>query len=77
MTPDEADHRIILSRQMLARYAQMIASGQLPVHDLGLMHDELDLLERMADGRPTKIDRIRALGGEWLSVIAQIRAKLH
>lgn len=77
MTSDEADQRIMLSRQTLRRYVQMVAGGQLPVLDMGLMNDELDHLERIADRHPGKVEKITALGHEWLELMARIRAKLH
>ncbi|WIY54103.1 hypothetical protein O9Z70_06175 [Devosia sp. YIM 151766] len=77
MTSDEADQRIILSRHTLRRYSAMVAAGELPVMDMGLMNDELDLLERIAEKHPSKVEKIRALGEEWLAMMAQIRAKLN
>ncbi|WP_323015508.1 hypothetical protein [Devosia sp.] len=77
MTPAEADQRIILSRRTLFKYKAMIAGGELPVWDMGLMHDELDLLERIADSHPTKTEKIRALGEEWLRMMAAIQARLN
>lgn len=77
MTPTEADERIMKSRQTMHRYVQMVAAGQIPAADMGLMNDELDLLERIAEMHPEKAEKIRRLGEEWLSLMASIRAKLN
>lgn len=77
MNAEEADERIMKSRQTLRKYAQMVAGGVLPVLDMGLMNDELDHLERIADRHPSKLEKIQALGEEWLSLMARIRAKLN
>ncbi len=77
MTPAEADQRIILSRQTLYRYKAMVEVGQLPVMDMGLMNDELELLESIADRHPAKEAKIVKLGEDWLELMARIRAKLN
>lgn len=77
MTDEEADQRIIASRQTLQRYKAAVAAGLVPVQDMGLMNDELDLLERIADRCPAKRDKIIRLGEEWLFLMARIRAKLN
>jgi len=77
MTAEEADQSIILSRQTLYRYKAMVEAGRLPVMDMGLMNDELDLLERIADRHPEKEAKIVKLGEDWLDMMARIRAKLN
>lgn len=77
MGPTEADERIIKSRQTLRRFTAMVAGGDLPIWDMGLMTDELDHLERIADRHPGKKAKIIALGEEWLSLMKSIRAKLN
>lgn len=77
MTPEQADQRIILSRQTLHRYNAMIASGVIPHADLGLMTDEISELERIAEAHPVKAVKAYRLGEEWLSLIASIRAKMN
>ena len=77
ITPAEADQRIIKSRQALHRYRAMVAAGQLPVMDMGLMNDELEWLERIADRHPEKEAKIVKLGEDWLELMATIRAKLN
>jgi len=77
MTAEEADQRIILSRQTLHRYKAMVDAGQLPVMDMGLMNDELELLESIADRHPEKEAKIVKLGEDWLEMMARIRAKLN
>lgn len=77
MTAEEADQRIILSRQTLRKYVQMVLSGDLPAMDLALMSDEIGQLERIADAHPGKAEKIRTLGEEWLKLMAIIRGKLN
>jgi hypothetical protein len=77
MTEAEADQRIILSRQTLHSYVRMVDAGDIPVADMGLMNDELDMLERIASRHPLKMEKIRVLGEEWLSLTARIRARLN
>lgn len=77
MTAEEADRIIIRSRQTLYRYKAMVEAGQLPVNDMGLMNDELELLESIADRHPAKEAKIVKLGEDWLALMATIRAKLN
>ena len=77
MTPAEADQRIMKSRQTLAQYEAMVASGLLPVADLGLMHDEIELLEKLAGMFPEKLEKLEALAHKWIALLDRIRPKLN
>lgn len=77
MTPEEADARIILSRQTLHRYAEMTRAGQWPVADLQLMTDEIMDLERLAEMHPVKAEKLYRLAESWLALIEAVRGKLN
>lgn len=77
MTPAEADQRIILSRQTLARYADMTRAGQWPVADLQIMTDEIMELERLAEMHPVKAEKLYRLAESWLALIEAVRGKLN
>ena len=77
MTPAEADRRIILSRQTLARYLRMVRAGQYPVNDIKLMTDEMDLLKRIAYKVEGKWDKCERLAMKWKALLDTIRPKLN
>lgn len=73
MTPEEADHRIILSRQTLHRYLQMVDGGIVPEEDLPLMESEIVALVALAQENPDKTDKIGALIKRWRDLMGKIR----
>lgn len=78
MTAEEADQRIILSRQTLHRYAQMVTGGVDPAPGtLVLVGEEIALLEALAEGHPGKVAKLANLVGEWVAFRERMRAKLH
>lgn len=78
MTPAEADQRIILSRQTLSRYVQMVAAGVDPMPGtLMLVHDEIAILEAIAEDHPGKAAKLVRLVGEWVKFREELRARLH
>lgn len=77
MTPEEADQRIILSRQMLHRYNDVLTSGQVPMNELHLMTNEIQQLERIAEAHPIKAEKVYRLAEYWLVLVNSIRAKMN
>lgn len=73
MTPEEADARIILSRQTLHRYRAMMDSGIVPEEDLSLMESEIVALVALAQENPGKADKVGRLVSEWRDLMARIR----
>lgn len=73
MTPEEADARIIKSRQTLHRYRAMMESGIVPHADLGIMNGEISLLIDIAEQVPAKADKIASLIGQWRDIMGKIR----
>ncbi|WP_375597615.1 hypothetical protein [Devosia sp. Naph2] len=74
MTPEEADDRIIKSRQMLHKYAAMIDGGTIPhVDTLNLWSQEIDVLLDISTDHPGKADKIASLIGQWRDLIGKIR----
>ena len=72
MTPEEADARIIKSRQTLAVYTRMVAAGMKLDADLGLMEAEIRLLTEIAEKHPAKAAKITALAGRWRQMVHDI-----
>lgn len=77
MTAEEADQRIILSRQALARYADMTRAGQWPVGDLQLMADKIMELEAIALDHPVKAEKVYRLAESWGALADAVRGKLN
>ena len=77
MTPAEADHRIILSRQTLHRYGDMARAGQWPMSDLQIMADEISLLEQIAVDHPVKAEKVYRLAESWGALADAVRSKLN
>jgi hypothetical protein len=78
MTPAEADQRIILSRRTLSGYVAMASVGDGPSPlDLALIHDEIRLLEGLAEEHPGKATKLANLAGEWAAFGKRMRGKLH
>jgi hypothetical protein len=73
MTPEEADERIILSRQTLHRYRAMMDSGIVPHADIGLMEGEIALLIDIAQAHDSKADKIASLIGHWRDLMEKVR----
>lgn len=73
MTPEEADARIILSRQTLHRYRAMMDSGIIPEEDLTLMKSEIVALVALAQENPGKADKVGRLVSEWRDLMGKIR----
>ncbi|AVF04733.1 MULTISPECIES: hypothetical protein [Devosia] len=74
MTPEEADQRIILSRQTLHRYRAMMDSGVIPHADtLALWSREIDQLLIIATDHPEKAEKIAALLERWRDLIGKVR----
>lgn len=77
MTPEEADQRIILSRQHLHRYNASALAGQLPMGDGHMVAQEIALLEGIAEMHPSKAPKIESLVKDWLALAHQMRAGMH
>lgn len=77
MTPEQADKRIILSRQTLHRYADMTRAGQWPIADLPLMVQEVALLEEIAEMHQGKALKIEVIVEGWRAMIEAVRGKLN
>lgn len=78
MTPAEADQRIILSRRTLSSYVAMASAGDGPSPlDLTLIHDEILLLEAIAEDHPGKAAKLAALVSEWVKFRERMRSTLH
>lgn len=77
MTPAEADQRIILSRQTLVRYAEMAAAGQYPTSDIGLIGDEIAILEQIAEVYPIKAAKLESLIERWADFRVRMKGKLN
>lgn len=78
MTAAEADRRIILSRQTLATYQRMVAGGEMPSpENLGMMHEEIELLEAISLAHPSKSEKLLRLVVEWSKLRESMMAKLH
>jgi hypothetical protein len=73
MTPEEADQRIIKSRQTLAVYQRMVAAGMKPESDLGMMDAEICILLNIAQEHHEKTAKIEALIGQWRELMGKIR----
>ena len=74
MTPEEADARIIKSRQKAHAYRAMIDGGTMPHQDtLRIMDGEISLLEDIARRAPVKADKIAALVEQWRDLMGKIR----
>lgn len=66
MTPDEADQRIMLSRRTLSAYINGIQqTGVYPISDLGLVRDEIHILEVIAKDHPAKAVDLHELLTWW------------
>jgi hypothetical protein len=78
MAAEEADNRIILSRRTLSGYVAMASAGDGPSPlDLTLIHDEILLLEGIAEEHPGKAAKLIALVSEWVTFREGMKAKLH
>ena len=78
MTPAEADRRIILSRQTLHRYVQMVAGGVDPMPGtMMLVTEEIAVLEALGEEHPGKVAKLVALVGEWVAFREGLRSRLH
>lgn len=77
MTPEEADQRIIKSRQTLHRYAEMTRAGEWPFADLSLMEDEIALLEGIAADYPVKAEKVYRLAESWGAMLDAARGRLN
>jgi hypothetical protein len=78
MTAEEADDRIILSRRTLYDYMAMAALGEGPDPlNLTLIHDEIMLLEGIAEEHPGKTDKLVNLVSQWVKLRDGLRAKMH
>lgn len=78
MTPDEADDRIMLSRQTLHKYLQMAAGGVDPMPGtLVLVQEEIAILEALAEDHPGKADKLAALVAEWMRFRGRLMKALH
>lgn len=78
MTPAEADQRIILSRQTLAKYLQMAAVGAGPSpENLALFTEEVSILLRIAEEHPVKAAKIEALVGEWRRLQDLVKGRMN
>lgn len=74
MTHEEADARIIKSRQQAHAYRAMIDGGTMPHQDtLRIMDGEISLLEDIAQQVPIKADKIAALVEQWQDLMGKIR----
>ena len=74
MTPEEADERIIKSRQMLHQYTAMIDGGAIPHMDtLNLWSQEVDVLLDIATDHPGKAEKIGSLMRQWQHLMGKIR----
>jgi len=74
MTPEEADDRIIKSRQMLHQYTAMIDGGTIPhVDTLNLWSQEIDVLLDIATALPSKASKVLALMKQWRDLMGTIR----
>jgi hypothetical protein len=77
MTPEEANQRIIKSRQTLHRYAEMTRAGQWPLADLNLMAEEIVVLEGIAVDQPVKAEQVYRLAESWGAMMDAVRGKLN
>lgn len=77
MTAEEADQRIILSRTTLVRYAEMAAAGQYPTSDMGLIGDEISILEQIAEAYPGKAAKLESLIERWVGFRVWMKGKLN
>ena len=73
MTPEEADQRIIKSRQTLAIYSRMVDAGMVMEADIGLMNDEIGVLVDIAQMHEGKAEKIAALVEQWRDLMGKIR----
>lgn len=78
MTAAAADKRILLSRQTLARYVGMTSAGVDPLPGtIALVHDEIAILEGIAEEHPGKAAKLVVLVTEWVRFREGLKAKLH
>ncbi|WP_240233565.1 hypothetical protein [Devosia lacusdianchii] len=78
MTSDEADQRIILSRQTLRDYLSLAAIGEgAGPLDRTLIADEIRFLEAIAEDYPSKAEKLARLVSEWVAFLDGLKAKLH
>lgn len=78
MTPAEADQRIMLSRQTLAIYKQMVEEGVMPSSEnLDLIFQEVGILEDLALAYPGKAEKLMRLAIDWTKLHDAMRVKLH
>lgn len=78
MTPDEADQRIIVSRGTLVAYIQGIQqTGVYPIADLPLVHEEICLLEAIAEKYPSRGMQVLELVTWWTAFEANVRGKMN
>jgi hypothetical protein len=77
MTPDEADKRILVSQTTLTRYVKRALRMQWPTDVLPVFHDEIAILEQIAEGHPGKASRIIVLVSQWVAFRDSLRAKLN
>lgn len=78
MSPEDADSRIILSRQTLSKYVAMNAAGDGPGPEtLPLMTDEISILLEIAEGHTSKAMKIERLVEGWIALQEAVKAKLN
>ncbi len=76
MDEDEANARIIHSRRVLIGWREMSPAG--PVEEtLGLVADEIDVLERLSAEHPDRAGTIGLLILDWRNYAEALRAKAH
>lgn len=78
MTPAEADQRIMLSRQTLSKYVQMMLAGESPaLSSLQLFAEEISILQAIADEHQGKAMKIERIADGWTDLMASVRRKLN
>jgi hypothetical protein len=76
MTPEQADKRVILSRQVIATWERMGGPGGPVSDNLRLVKNEIEILQNIAALHEGKAAKIKALISRYTALVEKLQAML-